>query len=140
MAEHYTGKNLLVNFGAVDISAYARSCTINEDAGAAETIDSTHKGDTERTTIEGFPGAQETTVEYMMVDIYDSMTAFGSMALNSKDTLTIYPYGNTSTYPMLTLQNARLHARSEPIVYDGLTEISGTFNAKNSLTRSTTTG
>jgi hypothetical protein len=72
-----------------------------------------------------------------MIDIYDAMTVFGSMPINSIDTLIIYPHNSIHTYPVLTLQNARLISRSEPIEYNGVVEISGTFSARNSLTRGT---
>jgi len=139
MAVHYDGRSLRVMFGAVDISAYARSCTVDETAPEPDELDSTHKGDTEKQTIEGLAGAQSTSVNFTMLDIYDSMTAFGSMPINSIDTLIIYPRDSVLTYPMLTLQNARLISRSEPIEYNGVVEISGVFSARNSLTRGTYT-
>ena len=139
MAEHYSGTDMIVNFGADSDSfaSYGRTIEISEDAGAPDTIDTTHKGDTERQSIEGFPGAQETNVTLTGLDIYDSITAFGSVALNTKSTLVVYPAGQTHTYPVLTLQNARMHGRSQSVPYDGVTEMTFTFNAKNSLTRST---
>jgi hypothetical protein len=139
MAVHYDGRDLVVYFGAVDISAYARSITIDESAPEPDELETTHKGDTEKQTIEGLAGAQSCSASFTMIDIYDSMTAFGSMPINSIDTLIIYPHNSILTYPMLTLQNARLTARSEPIEYNGVVEISGTFNARNSLTRGTYT-
>lgn len=137
MAEHYDGRDLVAEFGGVDISAYGRSFEITESAEEPEEIDVTHKGDTERQTIEGFPGSQSTDVSYTMIDIYDALTAFGTMAINTKDTLVLYPKGKTNTYPMLTLQNARLIERTHNVVYDEAVELSGSFTATNSLTRGT---
>jgi hypothetical protein len=139
MAVHYDGRSLRVMFGAVDISAYARSITVDETAPEPDELETTHKGDTEKQTIEGLAGAQSAQATFTMIDIYDSMTAFGSMPINSIDTLIIYPRDSVLTYPMLTLQNARLISRSEPIEYNGVVEISGVFSARNSLTRGTYT-
>ena len=137
MAVHYDGSDLLVMFGAVDISGYARSVEVSETASAPETLDVTHKGDTARQILEGFPGAPETNVTLNVLDVYDALSAFGTMALNTKDTLIVYPAGMTHTYPMLTLQAARLHERTETVPYDGVVEMTATWNAKNTLTRST---
>jgi len=141
MAEHYAGINLVVYFGSVDISAYARTCTINESADAPDSIDTTHKGDTAKTDLEGLPGAIVTDVSIGGVqDIYDSMHAFSTMALNTKDTLIIYTSGKETTdhlEPMLTLNNARLNSRDEEIPYDGSVELSASWHSKNSLIRGT---
>jgi hypothetical protein len=137
MAEHYDGRDLVVEFAGVDISAYARSFEVTESAEEPEEIDVTTKGDTERQTIEGFPGSQSTDVAYTMLDIYDALHAFGTVAINTKSTLTMYPKGKTSTYPMLTLQNARLIERGHNVVYDEAVELTGSFTATNSLTRGT---
>ena len=137
MAVKYSGVDLVVEFGSVDISAYARSCEVSETAAAPDTIDSTVKGDTARQILEGLPGAVETNVSMSALDIYDALHAFSTMTLNTKDTLIVYPKGKTHTYPMLTLQAARLHERTQTIPYDGVVEYNATWNAKNTLTRGT---
>lgn len=137
MPVHYDGRNLTVVFGAVDISDYIRSCTINESAPAPPEIDTTHSGDTARTHIEGLPGAVTTTVDIELLDIYDSLHAFGTQTINTQDTLIVYPYGSTHTYPMLTLQNARFHQRGDSHSIDNAAAMTGTFEAKNTVTRST---
>ena len=138
MAEHYSGKDLITEFGSVDISTYAREVTINESADAPDSIDTTHKGDTVKTDLEGLPGAIITEASVGgVVDIYDSMHAFGTMALNTKDTLIVYPNGKTHTYPMLTLNNARLNSREQTVPYDDAVTLSASWHAKNSLTRGT---
>lgn len=137
MAEHYSGKDLLVEFAGTDISAYARSIEVTETAPIPDDIDVTHKGDTEKQVIEDIAGAQTCDASFTALDIYDALHAFGTVALNTKDTLVVYPKGQTHTYPELTLQNARFHERSESIPYDGAVVLSGSFHAKNSLTRST---
>ena len=139
MPVHYDGRDLVVEFGVVDISAYARAITLDETAPEPDELETTHKGDTEKQTIEGLAGAQSASAAFTMIDIYDALTAFGSMPINSIDTLITYPKGKVHTYPMLTLQNARLISRSEPIEYNGVVEISGNFSARNSLTRGTYT-
>jgi hypothetical protein len=140
MPVHYDGRDLKVLFGAADISAYARSITVDETAPEPDELETTHKGDTEKQTIEGLAGAQSCSANFTMIDIYDAITVFGSMEINSIDTLFVFPKGQVVNYPQLTLQNARLTSRSQPIEYNGVVEISGTFNARNSLTRSTCTG
>lgn len=137
MPVHYDGRDLDVYFGAVDISAYARSITVDETAPEPDELETTHKGDTEKQTIEGLAGAQSASASFTMIDIYDALTVFGSMPINSIDTLIIYPHGSVHTYPMLTLNNARLISRSQPIEYNGVVEISGVFSSRNSLTRGT---
>lgn len=137
MAVKYSGVDMLVHFGGTDISAYARSIEINETADAPEDIDVTVKGDTARQILEGLPGAVKTTASLTALDIYDALHAFGTVALNTKSTLQVWPKGQTHTYPELTLQNARLHERGETVPYDGAVELSGAWEAKNSLTRGT---
>ena len=135
MATEYSGIDLAVEFGAIDISGTARTVEVSETAPAPETIDTTHKGDSERQSIEGFPGAPETNVTLTVLD-HDAGTgvALGTQTFNSKDTLKIYPDGKTHGYKLLTLNNARLHERTTTVPYDGVVEISATWNAKNSLT------
>ena len=139
MALHYDSRALVVEFGvgSTDISAYARSITFTESAGEPDSLDTTHKDDTEKTQIEGLPNAQSTSAVFTAVDIYDSMTAFGTVAINVTGTLVAYPRGKVHGSPVLTLQNARLHDRETPYQFDAVTVLTGSFNAKNSLTRGT---
>lgn len=137
MAEHYIGDDVVVIYGAVDISAYARSVTVTETAPTPDAADTTHKGDTAKSDIQLLPGAPETSVAMTVLDIYDSLTAFGTVPLNTKDTLTIYPKGVVHTYPRLICNNAVLNERSQPIEFEGATVISLSFNARNTLTRNT---
>ena len=137
MATKYTGASLAVFFGTIDISGYARSVELTETAAAPETIDVTVKGDTARQILEGFPGAVETNVTMEVLDIYDALHAFGTMILNTKNTLFVYPKGKTHTYPVLTVQNARLHEMVDTIPFDGAVSKKATWNAKNTLTRGT---
>ena len=138
---HYSGINLVIEFGGTTLGGFERTCTISETAAAPETIDVTHATDTERQTIEGLPGSPETNISVTMLDIYDAPFEFSTLALNTKDTLIIYPYGTAASShaaaPMLTLQNARFHERGQDLDYGSETELSGTFNAKNTLTRGT---
>lgn len=135
--EHYSGINLYIEFGGTTLGGFERTCTITETASAPETIDVTHVTDTARQIIEGLPGSVETNVSVTMLDIYDAPFEFPALALNTQDTLVVYPYGKTHTYPELTLSNARFHERGQDLDYGSETELSGTFNAKNTLTRGT---
>ena len=137
MAEHYIGDALVVVHGAIDISGYARSASVTESAPVPDEADSTHKGDTAKTGIQLLGGSPETTVGMVVLDIYDSMTAYGTVALNTKDTLTIYPNGVVDTYPKLTLNNAVLNERNQEIEFETATLITLSFNARNTLTRGT---
>lgn len=139
MAVHYDGRNLQVVFNSVDISDYIRSCTIEESAPTPNLIDTTHSGDTAMTAIDGLPGNPTTTVNVEMLDIYDARHAFQTQVLNTKSTLVVYPYGQTSTYPQLTLQNAYFHQRGDSIQIGSATAMTGTFYANNTLTRGTCT-
>ena len=136
MAEHYIGGSVVVIWSTdTDISGYARSVDISESAPAPDAADTTHKGDTVKSDIQLLPGAPETTVGMTVLDIYDSLTVFGTLALNSKDTLTIYPKGAIHTYPKLTLNNAVFNERTETIPFEAAVELTLSFNAKNTLTR-----
>ena len=137
MAEEYSGINLMVEFAGTDISGTGRKITVTENAPVPPEIDTSHKGDTEQQTIEGLAGAQSVDAAFEMIDIYDAITALGSVALNTKNTLVVYPYGKTNTYPMLTLQNARLTQRVSDSPYDGAVTLTAAWHAKNSLTRGT---
>jgi hypothetical protein len=136
MAE-YKGHNLAVVFNTVDISGQARSVTVNEEAGEPEQLDVTHKGDSERQLLEGFAGAQRTSVEMNILDDDDGDSALLDFAVNAKDTLFVYPEGRTHTYQEIVIQNARLISRAEPIVYDQAVEITANFLALNNCTRGT---
>ena len=105
MAEEYSGINLKVMFKGADISGQGRKITVTENAPIPPDIDVSHKGDSEVQVVEGLAGARTTDASIETVDIYDAITALGSVALNTKDTLVVYPYGKTHTYPVLTLQN-----------------------------------
>lgn len=135
--EHYIGNAVVVVHGAIDISGYARSVTVNESAPAADAADTTHKGDSAKSDIQLLGGAPETSVSMVVLDIYDAMTAYGTVPINTKDTLTIYPNGVVDTYPKLTLNNAELNERNQEIDFETATLITLAFNARNTLTRST---
>jgi hypothetical protein len=137
MADQYSGQNMDLYFNTVDIGATLRSVEISQAAPEPEEIDVTHKGDTERQTLEGFPGAVATTLTANFLDEEGDVTGLVDFAINSQDTLFFYPQGMTHTLPMLTIQAARLISIDETTPYDGGAEKTGTFNAKNSLTRST---
>ena len=137
MAEHYVGDDVVLVYSATDISGYARSVDISEVAPKPDAADTTHKGDSAKSDIQLLGGAPETDVSMTVIDIYDALTEYGTLALNSKDTVTIYPNGVTHTYPQLTCNNAVLNERSQTIPFEGAVEISLAFNARNTLTRST---
>jgi len=113
---------------------------VNENAGEPEEIDVTHKSDTERQILESYPGAQTCSVDFTGLDISDGAATLLDFAINAKDTLKIYPEGNTAGNELLTLSNARLISRVRGLEYDGAAEIEATFHAKNSITMSTTAG
>lgn len=137
MAVHYIGDDAVVVYKATDISGYYRTGEVSETAPAADEIDQSHKGDSARTLLEGLAGPAKTNFTMTVIDIYDALTEYGTLALNSKDTITIYPNGVTHTYPQYTMNNARLNERTSSIPYDGAVEITLAFEAKNTLTRST---
>ena len=137
MAEHYIGDSVVLVVGSTDISGYARSVEISEVAPKPDAADSTHKGDSAKSDIQLLGGAPETDVSITVLDIFDSMTEYGTLGLNTKDTLFIYPNGVVNTYPLLTLNNAVLNERSQTIPFEGSVELSLAFNARNTLTRAT---
>lgn len=136
MAE-YVGSDLAVYFNTVDVSGQMRTVSVQEAADEAEEIDVTHKGDSARVLLEGFAGAEKTTVEVDLLDDDGGDATIFDFALNAKDTLFVYPEGKVHTYPELTLQNARLNERTQEIVYDDAVSVSATWHAKNTITRGT---
>lgn len=136
MAE-YKGLSLQVFYNSLDISGTGRSVTVTEDAGEPEQIDVTHRGDSERQLLEGFPGSQTVTVEMEILDESGGSASLQAFAVNSKDTLVIYPEGQTNGYIMLTLQNARLTQKTQEVPYDGASTVTASFYAMNSLTHGT---
>ena len=136
--EHYVGDAVAVYWGDdTDISAHARAVDIAETAPAPGSADTSHKGDSVLSDIQLLPGAPETDITMTVIDIYDSLTVYGTLALNTKSTLTIYPKGVTDTYPKLTCNNAVFNDRSQTIPFQGAVEVTLAFNAKNTLTRGT---
>lgn len=137
MADQFTGKDVVVLFNTVDISGTARTVEITESADEPEEIDKTHKGDTERLTIEGFPGATGTNVTMNLLDEVAGVANLLDFAVNSKDTLTVYPEGMVNAKESIIIQNARLIEIAETIPYDNVVELNATWNAKNTVTRGT---
>ena len=133
----YKGNLVVVEFNTVDISGQARTVTVNEEADEPEEIDVTHKGDSERQTLEGFPGAQKASVEFEALDYDADSVGLMTFANNALDTLNVYPRGKTHGYPKITVNNARLINRVKKIPYDGVAELKAKFSAKNSVTFST---
>jgi hypothetical protein len=136
MAE-YSGINLAVFFNTVDISATGRRINVQESADEPEEYDTTHKGDSEKTVLEGLPGSKKTQVQFSALDESGGAAALLTFALNTKDTLKIYPEGKTQGKPELTLNNARLTQRTQNVEYNAPVPLDATFVAKNSLTRGT---
>jgi len=137
MADQFTGQLVVVEFNTVDISGTAKTVEITESADEPEEIDKTHKGDTERLTIEGVPGSTATTVTMNLLDEVGGVAALLDFAVNSKDTLVIYPEGKVHTKEMITVQNARLIEIAETIPYDNVVELNANWNAKNTVSRGT---
>jgi len=136
MAE-YSGKDLEVYFGTVNISGQGRRVVINETAGEPEEVDITHRGDSERSALETYPGTVKTNVEYSCLDESGGNAGLLGFALNAQDTLLIYPEGRTHGKPEIEVDNTRLIDRSQPVEYDQAVELEATFHAKNSVTRDT---
>lgn len=136
MAE-YSGKDLQVFFNTVDLSGQGRRVVVNETAGEPEEVDITHRGDSERSALETYPGTVKTNVEFTCLDESGGGAGLLGFALNAQDTLLIYPRGKTHGYEQITVNNARLIDRSQPVEYDQAVELEATFHAKNSVTRDT---
>ena len=137
MADQYIGDDVVVEFNTVDISGTARTVTVAEEASPPDSIDSTHKGDTARVLLEGLPGSVETNVTLEALSEVGAVDNMLDFALNTKDTLLIYPEGKTHTYPLITIQNARYHGLTQNIPYDDVVGWTAVFNAKNTATHGT---
>lgn len=137
MTTEYKGNSLVVEFNTVDVSGQARTVTVNEEAGEPDEIDITHKGDSERQTLEGLPGSPKTSVNLETLDYDADTVGILTFALNAKDTLLVYPRGKTHGYPKLIINNARLISREKKVPYDGAAELTSKFSASNTVTYST---
>lgn len=137
MSEEYSGKDFEAYFNTVNISGQGRRMVINETAGEPEEVDITHRGDSERSALETYPGTVKTNVEFTCLDEADGGAGLLGFALNAQDTLFAYPRGRIHGYPQITVNNARLIDRSQPVEYDQAVELEATFHAKNSVTRDT---
>lgn len=136
MAE-FKGDSLVVEFNTVDISAQMTRVRVAEEGAEPPDIDVTHKGDTTQQVLEGLPSAKKTGVEVELYDEEGDVSALMDFAIQSKDSLLIYPEGKTHTKPLLTLNNARMINRNQEIPFDGAVALDASFHAKNSITRST---
>ncbi len=139
MADQFTGKDMVLEFGTVDISTAMRTVELTENADPPEDIDITHKGDTERQLLDGLPGAVKTTVRAEALDETGQVSPIATATLNTKDTLIFYPEGKTSGKAKMTLNNATFRNRTQRTPYDGAAEISAEFDAKEKATWSTYT-
>jgi len=136
MAE-FKGDSLAVYFNTVDISLQMQTVSVNEEGAEPPDIDITHKGDTVQQVLEGLPVAKKTNVSVHLFDSDDDGAELMGFAIQSKDTLYVYPEGQVHSNTMLTLNNARLINRTQDIPYDNAVTIDAEFHAKNSITRST---
>ncbi len=134
MGTEFKGSSLVVEFNTVVLSGQGRTVSISEEAGDPEEIDITHRGDSARTVLEGFPGRVAAKVEIGALDEGGGTATIYDFAMNAKDTLAIYPEGKTNALTMVTVQNSRLIARSQDTPYDGAAEWKASFSAKNSVT------
>ena len=141
MGDQYAGDDVDVYFNTVDISATARVVTVSEEAPAPPDINATHKGDTAQVLLEGIPGGVVTSVTVEALADLDGQgiedSTIFDFALNTKDTLFIYPAGREHTREELIIQNARYHALTETIPYDDVVGWTASFQAKNTVTRQT---
>jgi hypothetical protein len=137
MGDEYSGASLQVFFNTVDISGKGRTVKVSESAAEPEKIDITTRGDTERQELESFPGKSISAVDFGCLDDNDGSAALLGFAINSKDTLTVYPRGKTHGYPKIEIQNARLLSRDHNVPYDNAVDLTAKFNANNTLTRTT---
>jgi hypothetical protein len=137
MADQFTGKNMVLEFGTVDVSASMRKVTITENADPPEDIDVTHKGDTERQLLDGLPGAVKTTVAADALDETGQASEIANLSINSLDTLIFYPEGKVNGKAKMTLNSATFRNRVHTTPYDGAVELSATFDSKQACTWST---
>jgi len=139
MGTEYKGSSLQVFFNTVELSGQGRTISVSEAPGEAEEIDITHRGDTERSTLESYPGAQKVTITTGGLDETTGTATIYDFAINAQDTLLVYPEGKTHTYREGVLQNARLMDRGLEVPFDGAAEWTAQFHAKNSITWGTYT-
>jgi len=137
MGDEYSGKDLAVLYSTVDISGKARKATVNEESGEPTLHDISHKGDTTKQELVGLLEAIHTAVDFECLDEEDGDASLLDFAINGVDTLKVYPEGQTHGKPELTVNEAYLISRGQPIEYNGIVALSGRFFSKNSLTRGT---
>ena len=134
MAANFSGKDLIVMFNTVVISGSGRVVTLTEAEDPPTDVDVTHKGDASKVVVAGLPGAPKTTVKLDLLDETGGVGGAVMFALNTKDTLTIYPEGSTGGHQKITVNNARFYSREQSIPYDGAVAWSMTWEAKNTTT------
>jgi hypothetical protein len=127
----YRGKNLLVNFDAVDISGDGRSVSYEE---SADILDDTTYGDDNRTKQGGlldgsgsFEGLDKTgtwAADWQAIQPGDS------------GTMSIYPEGSGGGNRKVTF-TAVIGSRSVTFPYDGLATISMSFEISGAVVEST---
>ncbi|HFD38536.1 MAG TPA: hypothetical protein ENJ31_01615 [Anaerolineae bacterium] len=136
MAE-YSGKDLVVTFNSIDISGQGRRVSIEEKSDPPERYDVTHRGDTQKQTLEGLPGAVSVTVQFSCLDESGGTANLLDFSIGDQHDLVIYPEGNSSGNPMITVTDATLVSRNNPIEYNKPVELEATFESSVAVTRGT---
>lgn len=133
----YSGVDLCIEFASTDISGKARTADISEATGEPEKIDVTTKGDTQRQTLEGLVGADNTTITCTILADDGGSDPVAALSMGASGSLVVYDNGKTHGQNMATTAAARLTDRSISIPYDGAVEWSLTFNSVNAVAYST---
>lgn len=108
----YIGEDVVVEFGAVDVSGEYTDFEMTEDAPEPDQIDVSDKSSSVQELVEGLPKQPKSNVSLSANDKKDAASAIPGLTLNSQDTLIVYPEGKTHGKPMRTIQSVRLNNRS----------------------------
>jgi len=137
MADQFIGDSMDAYYNTVDVGGTLRVINVDETVASPPDVDCSHKGDTQQNLKEGIAGGPKSTASLEALDEAGGVSNMKDFAVNSLDTLFLYPRGKTHTYEQLTIQNARYLGMSETIPYDGAAAWTASFEAKNSITRDT---
>lgn len=127
----YRGRDLTVEFGAVDISGDGRSVSFEESADA---LDASARGMDAR---EKIPGLTDASGSFEAIDTTGAWSAaWQAIKPGTSDVLEVYPEGNTSGNRKISA-TAIITGRTLNVPYDDIATLSVSFDVSGDVTEDT---
>lgn len=117
----YTGKDMVIRFGTIDISGQGRSLEISQQA---DDIDVTTYGSTDKEFITGFT---ERSATLEILDDDSSAVIRSALSPGSSSSLTWFPRGTGSGKPVRSVGTCVVTEANESYPYDDAVVISTTL-------------